>query len=280
MPEITSGILVEGAADPAVTSYAATENAWQLFLSPGDADGALLEGAGVVARSWVADSVVNGQRIRFAYSDVVEFELQATLLPDGTISGTVTVGFPPESQKLVPIEGDASAAPFPDIEGEFNGTWSEDGRTLTGRIIAGWIDSTLEAVQTGVQPAPRPEPRAEEFVGAGPYGLEQGLLRAAFSFCDEELERQDCIARCELLVDPESWEQDPGRFAERFVQAAFWLNEAMVQRKPLTPFASVSVQQVISRLASDVIENPDSVTYLGALVRFFNFNLWIHGIER
>ncbi len=55
------------------------------------------------------------------------------------------------------------------------------------------------------------------------------------------------------------------------------------QGEPLTPFRNVSVQQVISRLAQHVIEkpdSPDSASNLTALVRFFNFNLWIQGIER
>ncbi len=231
-----------------------------------------------MARRTETVNVETSFRSHSVYRDVVEFELDAVVSPDGTVQGLVKVRFPPESQSLEVLDGPPqNQEPFADKEGEFNGTWSESDRTLTGRITADWIDSTLEASQTGVQPAPRLEPIGELFVGAGPYGLDWELLK---SLCErwQNMPNTPLSAFClaTLSSGVANWERSPQDFAQKLLAAVLQITRLEESGDFQAPaFANPGVLQVMSRLAQTTSNDPSNEEALTAFVRLFNFGLRI-----
>ncbi len=267
--------------------YQVTENVWQLFLVRGDDsdDSDALFGVGVLVyrEQWnMRDSTGD------YYSDfsrVVEFDLDASVSDSGTVLGTVTVSLPFDAMTVhkyegfledAPQEQDWTVGPF---VGSFKGTWSRREQTLTGQITAGWIDSTFEAKQTGVQLAPRPQPVPELFVSTGPYGIDLEQLRSLFG--------EDCVPP-PFTDDPGAWIEMCRRVLsfdfevppEGFAIALTGVVNRLFPVRPVTPFANVGVQQLVSRLAQHAVNNPDEPERLGALVRFVNFNLSIAAAGR
>ena len=83
-------------------------------------------------------------------------------------------------------------------------------------------------------------------------------------------------------MDPARWERDPDGLLFQVALAARLLNEAVVrgpEDATLTPFASPGVLLVIAQLGDEVRRDPNPFA-ISALVRFFNFNLWIQAVER
>ena len=165
------------------------------------------------------------------------------------------------------------------------GTWLSDGGVLDAEFAAGPItDGTLRVETQAITPAPRPDPRYPlALISDGPYGIDLGELAAVIEPCADLSEPLRPL--CSAFLEHEALEAGPGDFARRVQVMALYLgrlSEAESEadgdaQRNFPTFRVAGVIQVLERLARRVEEDPADPERMTALVRFFNYNVGVHG---